>query len=42
MTAIRKLVRGAIKNTSLVLDEPGDTVLRGTIPKSSGAQQPQQ
>ena len=42
VTAIRKLVRGAIKNTSLVLDEPGDTVLRGTIPKASGAQQPQQ
>jgi hypothetical protein len=29
---IRKLVRGAIKNTELVIDEPGTKVLRGTIP----------
>ena len=41
VTAIRKLVRGAIKNTSLVLDEPGKTVLRGAIPKASGGEQQQ-
>jgi hypothetical protein len=31
---IRKLVRDAINNTELVIDEPGTTVLRGAIPKS--------
>jgi hypothetical protein len=31
---IRKLVRDAISNTELVIDEPGTKVLRGTIPKS--------
>jgi hypothetical protein len=31
---IRQLVRDAIKNTALVLDEPGDKVLRGEIPRA--------
>jgi hypothetical protein len=35
---IQKLVRDAIKNTSLVLDEPGNVVVRGEIPKASGQQ----
>jgi hypothetical protein len=34
VTTIRQLVRDAIKNTSLVLDEPGDKVLRGEIPRA--------
>jgi hypothetical protein len=34
---IRKLVKGAIQETSLVLDKPGETVLRGAVPR---AQQP--
>jgi hypothetical protein len=33
---VRKLVRDAIKSTALVIDEPGDVVLRGAIPKASG------
>ncbi|MDX6582140.1 MAG: hypothetical protein QOI10_1324 [Solirubrobacterales bacterium] len=32
---IRKLVRDAIKNTALVIDEPGEVVVRGEIPKAS-------
>jgi hypothetical protein len=35
--AIRQLVRDAIKNTSLVLDEPGDVVLRGRVPGGGAA-----
>jgi hypothetical protein len=35
---IQKLVRDAIQNTSLVLDEPGNVVVRGEIPKASGQQ----
>lgn len=31
---IRQLVRDAIKNTALVLDEPGEKVLRGEIPRA--------
>jgi hypothetical protein len=38
---IRKLVRGAIQNTELVLDEPGTKVLRGTIPAGQGQGQGQ-
>jgi hypothetical protein len=30
---IRKLVRDAIENTALVIEEPGEVVLRGEIPK---------
>jgi hypothetical protein len=32
---IQKLVRDAIKNTALVIEEPGEVVLRGEIPKAS-------
>jgi hypothetical protein len=32
---IQKLVRDAIKNTALVIKEPGEVVLRGEIPKAS-------
>lgn len=35
---IRKLVRDAIKNTNLILEEPGDVVLRGRIPAGSAQQ----
>ena len=42
VTAIRKLVREAIKNTALVLDEPGEVVLRGDDPEGLGAQQARQ
>jgi Anti-sigma-K factor rskA len=31
---IRKVVRGALEESSLVLDKPGRTVLRGTIPRA--------
>jgi hypothetical protein len=31
---VRKTVRSAIQNTNLVLDRPGRTVLRGTIPRA--------
>ncbi len=33
---IRQIVSDAIKNTSLVIEEPGDVVLRGEIPKATG------
>ncbi|MFI5122406.1 MAG: hypothetical protein ACHQJ5_05880 [Vicinamibacteria bacterium] len=36
--AIRKLVRDAIDNTALVLEEPGEVVLRGEIPKAADQQ----
>ena len=36
---IRKTVRSAIKNTQLVLEKPGDTVLRGEIPKAQSSSQ---
>jgi hypothetical protein len=36
--AIRKLVRDAIQQTALVLEEPGDVVLRGEIPKAADQQ----
>jgi hypothetical protein len=39
VTTIRKLVTKAIKSTALVLDEPGEVVLRGRIPKASGGGQ---
>jgi hypothetical protein len=32
---VRKLVRDAIQNTKLVLEEPGELILRGEIPKAS-------
>ncbi len=32
---IRKLVRGAIQETTLVLDKPGETILQGRIPRGS-------
>ena len=35
VTTIRKLVRNAIQNTSLILTDPGETVLSGEIPKGS-------
>ncbi len=35
---IRKLVNDAIENTALVLEEPGEVVLRGEIPKSADQQ----
>jgi anti-sigma factor RsiW len=35
---IRKLVNDAIENTALVLEEPGEVVLRGRIPKATGQQ----
>jgi hypothetical protein len=38
---IRKLVRGAIQNTELVIDEPGTKVLRGTIPAGQSQSQGQ-
>jgi hypothetical protein len=31
---IASLVQSAIKNTELLLDKPGETVLSGTVPKS--------
>lgn len=34
--AIRQLVRDAINNTELVLDEPGTKILRGEIPAATG------
>ena len=34
--SVRKLVRDAIENTELVLEEPGELILRGEIPKSAG------
>lgn len=34
--AIRKLVRDAIQSTALVIEEPGEVVLRGEIPKAAG------
>jgi hypothetical protein len=33
---IRDVVQDAIQNTALVIDEPGDVVLRGVIPQSGG------
>jgi hypothetical protein len=36
---IRNIVRGAIKNTELVIDEPGTKVLRGTIPAGQSQSQ---
>jgi hypothetical protein len=33
---IQSVVRDAIKNTALVIDEPGEVVLQGQIPKASG------
>ena len=36
ISAIRKLVSKAIKSTALVIDEPGEVVLRGRIPKAAG------
>ena len=35
---IRKLVNDAIENTALVLEEPGEVVLRGEIPKAAEQQ----
>ena len=35
VTEVRKTVRAAIQSTNLVLDRPGRTVLRGTIPRAS-------
>ena len=35
---IRTLVRDAIQNTSLILDEPGDVVLRGRVPAGAAQQ----
>ena len=32
---VRKLVRDAIKDTKLVLEEPGELILRGEIPKAA-------
>jgi Anti-sigma-K factor rskA len=32
---IRKLVRDAIENTELVLEKPGETVLRGEVPRAA-------
>jgi hypothetical protein len=38
---IRKLVRQAIKSTALVIDEPGEVVMRGRIPRANaGGGQP--
>jgi hypothetical protein len=37
VSAIRKLVSNAIKSTALVVAEPGEVVLRGTIPKANPA-----
>jgi hypothetical protein len=34
---IQRLVRDAIESTALVLEEPGEVVLRGEIPKATGA-----
>jgi hypothetical protein len=34
---IQRLVRDAIESTALVLEEPGEVVLRGEIPKAAGA-----
>ena len=31
---IRQVVRGALEDSSLVLDKPGRSVLRGTIPRA--------
>ncbi len=36
---IRELVQGAIEDTSLVLDKPGETVLRGAVPRGPAAAQ---
>ena len=33
--AIRRLVQDAIQNEAIVLDEPGDVVLRGRVPKAA-------
>jgi hypothetical protein len=38
VAAIRKLVNQAIKSTALVIDEPGEVVLRGRIPKATAQQ----
>ena len=38
ISAIRKLVSKAIKSTALVIDEPGEVVLRGRIPKAAAPQ----
>jgi hypothetical protein len=38
VSAVRKLVNQAIKSTELVIDEPGEVVLRGRIPKASADQ----
>jgi hypothetical protein len=38
VAAIRKLVSQAIKSTALVIDEPGEVVLRGKIPKATAQQ----
>jgi hypothetical protein len=35
VNTVQKLVRDAIKNTALVIKEPGDVVLRGEIPKAA-------
>ena len=37
VTTIRKLVSDAIKNTALVIDEPGEVVLRGRDPEGRAA-----
>ncbi len=38
IATIRKLVSQAIKSTALVIDEPGEVVMRGRIPKASAQQ----
>ena len=38
VATIRKLVNQAIKTTALVIDEPGEVVLRGKIPKATAPQ----
>ena len=36
MKTIQRLVRDAIENTALVIEEPGEVVLRGEIPAAAG------